>query len=55
MQITTKIARLSQDDWHCATLENIFEEKILNEIILNLSDISWTEAKKTFIFKEKQT
>lgn len=53
MQITTKIARLSQDDWHCATLENIFEEKILNEIILNLSDISWTEAKKNFYIQRE--
>jgi len=53
MQMTAKLTRLSQDDWHCATLEDIFEKDFFLNIQNGLSSIKWVEAKKDFYIQRE--
>ena len=54
MQINAKIARLSQDHWHCATLKDIFDNEFLIKIVDGLSTINWVEAKKSFYTQREE-
>jgi hypothetical protein len=52
--LTAKINKLSQDSWHCATLQDIFDKEFFVKICSGLSTIKWIEAKKSFYIQREE-
>jgi len=46
--LTARAVRVSQDDWHCAALCNIFAPSFYSRIIGGLEQLVWTEAIQNF-------
>ena len=44
----------SQDSWHCATLQDIFDKEFFVKICSGLSTIKWIEAKKSFYIQREE-
>ncbi len=52
--MTPKINRLSQDNWHYATLQNIFDQELFAKICSGLSIVKWKEASKSFYLQREE-
>lgn len=52
--LTAKINKLSQDVWHCATLQDVFEKEFFEKIRSGLPTIKWMEAKKKFYIQREE-
>ncbi len=53
MQCTAKIAKVSQDDWKYAALQDIFDDATYDLILIGLNTIDWVEATKEFYIQRE--
>ena len=49
-----KINRLSQENWHYAALQDVFDQKLFIEICNGLSTVKWKEASKSFYLQREE-
>lgn len=48
MPINARIARLSQDDWCCAAVCNVFSKEFYDQLVRGLDGLEWAEAVQHF-------
>ena len=53
MRNTAKLAKLSQDDWPCAAMQDILDEPTYLRVIEGLDSIVWEEAHKDFYIQRE--
>jgi hypothetical protein len=46
--LTVKAVRVSQDEWTCAAISNVFEAGLYSKIIQSLDGLEWSEARQRF-------
>lgn len=48
MSLTARMERVSQDDWSCAAVSNVFPLHFYQQIVSGLPELKWAEAAKDF-------